>query len=252
MSRSWRVAAADLVVGAACPGCGTAALSVCRACGDRMRPEPRPVDTTWDVGVPVVAAQEYAGVMRRVIVDWKEHGRTPLTGVLACHLATAALVDQTADERIALVPVPSSWSARARRGADLVGALAEAAAVRLSTAGVETEVARLLRRARRTGDQVGLGASARSRNLHGAFVAQRQARPGRRIVVVDDIVTTGATAAEAVRALRMRGHPVHAVAAIATTPGREFAKNPRWATPASGATSSGGLPSHAWHEQARG
>jgi len=191
-----------------------------------MRPDPRTVTTTHDVGVPVVAAQTYAGVVRRVMVDWKERGRTPLTDVLAYHLAAAAL--GTPDGvRTALVPVPSSWSARARRGTDLVGALAEAAAARLTEVGIDACVMSILKRTRRVDDQVGLGASARARNLHGAFVARRRAPlSGHRIVVVDDIVTTGATAAEAVRALRLLGHPVQAVAAVASTPGREFTKNP--------------------------
>jgi predicted amidophosphoribosyltransferase len=81
-------------------------------------------------------------------------------------------------------------------------------------------VAPVLRHARPVQDQATLAAAARWRNVHGALhVPTRVAAlvTGRRCVVADDVVTTGATVAEAGRALRAAGGVVLGVAAISAT-----------------------------------
>jgi predicted amidophosphoribosyltransferase len=113
--------------------------------------------------------------------------------------------------------------------------LAVVAAGLLRRDGCRVEVAPLLRPARRVADQSGLGAGERASNLRGAFVAVRpdrrlpppgtSPRPGRPAgtpssLVVDDVVTTGATLAEAARALRAAGVPVGGAAAVLATPAR--------------------------------
>lgn len=215
------VAAADLLVGAACPGCGAPALAVCPRCAAAVRPDPFEVAGARRARHLVVTASgDNDGALQRIVVDWKERGRFPLTDLLSTHLATsvAALAD---GDQVVLVPVPTAWAARRRRGDDLVLALARAAAVRLSAVGCEAQVLPALRRVRRTVDQARLGATDRARNLQGAFALQR--RSGLRldvpIVIVDDIVTTGATLAEAARALAVRGWPVLGAAVVAATPG---------------------------------
>src|SRR5690606_33605870 len=74
------VAAADLFLGAGCPGCGVPELGVCRACGTALAPEPVQVAPRHAVGAPVLAGQQYDGPLRGVILAWKEQGRTSLTG----------------------------------------------------------------------------------------------------------------------------------------------------------------------------
>jgi predicted amidophosphoribosyltransferase len=67
-------------------------------------------------------------------------------------------------------------------------------------------------------DQSTLDAAARAANLAGAFVCVRPAAPGDRpVVVVDDVLTTGATAREAQRALEEAGHRVVGIATVAAT-----------------------------------
>lgn len=212
------LAAADLLVGASCAGCDRPALDVCPTCRAALRPDPRAVAPRRVHGAPVIAAGEYAGPLGRVVVQWKDRGRDPLTSLLAMHLA-AAVVAADLGDRIALVPVPTSWAARRRRGDDLVRRLAVESTRLLAEVGVDASVVGLLRRARRTADQVGLGVDARAANLRGAF-AVRTGSPAlvdRPIVVVDDVVTTGATAAEAIRALGRSGHPVAATCVVAVT-----------------------------------
>ena len=171
----------------------------------------------------VAASGEHTGVLRLAIVAWKEEGRTTLLRPLA-HLLASSVVEVTRDASspIVLVPVPTTRRSRLSRGADVVDQLAHGAAGLLSDAGIDVSVRQSLRVARRTADQAGLGARARAKNLAGAFhLRSAEGLAGRRhIVVVDDIVTTGATLGEAVRALTASGHQPRAAAVVAHRPRR--------------------------------
>src|SRR4051794_11563808 len=165
---------------------------------------------------PTVAAGAYAGPVQPAVLAFKEHGRAELAGPLGTALALAvAVVLRGVPERsgtVLLVPVPSSAAAVRRRGRDHVRELADAAAGELRAAGMAVGTARLLGRApgRRVRDSAGLGALERQANLAGRFrVALPRAGlpPGSRLVLVDDVVTSGATLTEAARALRTAGTP---------------------------------------------
>lgn len=127
-----------------------------------------------------------------------------------------------------LVPVPSRRAAAIRRGGDPARRLAVAATAALAACGVEAVCRDALRHVRAVADQAGLGAAARAANLAGAL-AVRSARTAASlaalardvpVIVVDDVVTTGATLTEAARALRAAGIPVAAAAVVAATPRR--------------------------------
>ncbi|WP_019143436.1 ComF family protein [Aeromicrobium massiliense] len=209
-------AAADLVTGAACAGCDRPGLVLCDACRHALAPDPRPVPSV----VPAVAGLGYDGVVRPVLAGLKEHGRWQLQPPLAHALAAAACV-AAPDGPVALVPVPSTRASRRRRGGDPVGDLVEAAAARLRVVGLDVVVVPALRHVRRVDDQAGLGVQERGENLAGAFAAKpRRALRGRSLLVVDDVVTTGATLRESVRALRSAGLVTHAAAFVAATPRR--------------------------------
>lgn len=223
------VPAADLLVGARCAGCGGPALLLCRACAVLLRPEPTtvwpappPRQLTHPTEVVPVAAGRNVGVLRRVVLAWKEDGATRLTDVLAQLLAAAVVPHAGGDDRpVALVPVPTSRRSRRLRGCDLVDDLARAAARRLRDVGVDTVVVQALDYARTTRDQAGLDAEARHVNLDGAFRARpRTGSSPRRIVVVDDVLTTGSTVTEAVRALSTAGRRPSGIAVVAATPRR--------------------------------
>jgi predicted amidophosphoribosyltransferase len=221
-----------LVLPVECPGCGRPDSSLCPACRRPLRVPAVEVETAT-VPVPVHACAPYLGPVPRTVVAWKDRGRLDLTRPLAGALAAA--VEASLDAAgagslraggglrpVLLVPVPSAPRATRVRGADVVALLAGVASRRLRGRGRPVRVARLLRQRRRVSDQAGLGARGRVANVAGAFAVRRpllrRLPAGTQAVVVDDVVTTGASAAEAARVLQEQGVAVLGVAAIAWTP----------------------------------
>ena len=175
--------------------------------------EPHVVNPRIDPEVPVFALGRYAGARRRAILAMKENGRGDLVTPLARALAVGVhrlLTWGMIETPLTIVPAPTRRSAARRRGGDPVTRLARAA-----VAGhPDIAVAPALRMKALARDSVGLGTSARERNLAGRVVL-RGRPPRTEVVIVDDIVTTGATARESVRILRAAGVRVAAVLAIA-------------------------------------
>jgi predicted amidophosphoribosyltransferase len=198
----------DLVLPASCIGCFRPGAALCPACAVV---EPVHVDAA---GVPTVAGGSYDGPLRTALLGYKERGRRDLAAPLATILAAA--LDRLAVPEAVLVPVPSSPAARRERGGDHVARLAR-------RVGPTTSLLRLTRSVR---DSAGLDSSARAVNLHRAMQARASPRPAPLVVVVDDIVTTGATLAEAARALRAAGWPVAGAAVVAATRLRRRAGEP--------------------------
>ncbi|OMC40313.1 phosphoribosyltransferase [Mycobacterium sp. GA-1841] len=209
----------DLVLPLECGGCGAPSTRWCPSCAAQLAvadDEPHLISPRTDPGVPVFALGRHAGVRRRAIVAAKEHGRTdliaPLAGALHAgllRLLTWGIVGGSDGTRLALVPAPTRTAAARRRGGDPVRRIAVSAAADLP--GVRVVPALRLRPWVR--DSVGLSGAARQRNIAGRV---RLVKPiAGEVVLVDDIVTTGATAAESVRMLARAGADVSAVLAIA-------------------------------------
>ncbi|MFJ1794965.1 ComF family protein [Kitasatospora griseola] len=212
----------DLLIPARCAGCGDGRTGLCPPCralldgtaagpAGPLRPPP---------GLPPVhAAAPYAGPVRQLLLAHKERGALRLAAPLGRALA-AAVRSATGPGAapLLLVPVPSAAAATRARGHDPMLRLARAAARELRRGGVATLVAPVLRQARPVADQAGLGAAERHRNLHGALTVPTRLAgrlAGHRLVLVDDLVTTGASLAEAARALRAAGCPPRAAATVA-------------------------------------
>ena len=208
----WWEEVIDLVVGARCAACGSTALGLCADCSAAIRPRPRIVR---DRPCLVAAAGEYDGALRSAVIAWKERGRFTVEPPLA-HLLAVAVLALDVDGPLAIVPIPSRPDRRRARGADVVTDLARRSAKLLRSVEVDAAVVPSLVFARRVRDQAGLSAAARAENMRGSFAAMR--RPAAPIVLVDDIVTTGATLAEAVRAFQMLGVAVAGAAVIAERP----------------------------------
>ncbi|MGW6394415.1 ComF family protein [Streptomyces sp. NPDC055103] len=210
--RGWWREISGLVLPVACGGCGRPRTVLCAECAGaltgtgprRVRPEPEPA------GLPVVhAVAPYADSVRELLLAHKERGALALAGPLGEALAaavTAAAGPATGlgSPPLLLVPVPSSRSSVRARGHDPTRRIARAAAARLRREGRVARVVSVLRQRRYVADQAGLGARGRLANLSGALEVvpggARLAEAGR-VVLVDDLMTTGASLAEAARAL---------------------------------------------------
>ena len=196
----------ELVLPVDCAGCGTTGAALCRDCRLRLAPQ---VSSRTVGGMPVASAMVYAGVAQPVIVAFKNEGRTGLAPPLAAalHAAVAAAVQGVEGDDLLLVPMATTRRSAVERGYDPVRLL-------LRRAGLpHTDALRLVRRPR---DQVRLGREARFANVeHG--MAARIPLPGRRVLLVDDVVTTGATLTEAARSVHAAGGRVLGAATVATT-----------------------------------
>ncbi|HTW18915.1 MAG TPA: phosphoribosyltransferase family protein [Mycobacteriales bacterium] len=167
---------------------------------------------------------DYADPVRALVIAYKEHGAVGLAEVLAVPLATAvaAAVASRVDvgRPALLVPVPSSRKAIRARGDDVVLRLARRAGSLLRREGARVRVATALRHDRAVADSAGLSSAHRAANLAGAFAirpAYRNLLTGADVVLLDDLVTTGATLAEAARAVRGAGATVAGAATVAAT-----------------------------------
>jgi predicted amidophosphoribosyltransferase len=217
----------------ACAGCGRPDVGLCGTCRAVLSGPAFHVPMVgWPPGWGIWAASGYRGVPARLLIAWKERGRHDLTPALAGGLAASlsacrrAQVGESWSEPWLLVPVPSARGARRRRGRDLVAELSgHAAAVRTAGwPGPAPRVVAALHHVRKVRDQSELGRSGRRANLAGALAVRPRLRSSllqRSCVVVDDIVTTGATAAEAARALTQAGARVVGVCCLSVTLARQ-------------------------------
>lgn len=205
----------DLVLPLECGGCGAPSTRWCARCAAELRvapDQPHLITPRVDPGVPVFSLGRYAGARRQAVLAVKERGRADLIGPLGDALgAGIARLSRWGilDTPVAVVPAPTRRLAARRRGGDPVTRIAAVA----GTGRDDLRLTPALRLSAWTRDSVGLTGAQRARNIAGRVTAVRPvAGPA---LLVDDVVTTGATAAESVRVLTASGAHVVAVLAVA-------------------------------------
>ena len=170
-------------IGSACPGCARPryAPGPCAECAAQSRPWSAViVPLAWRFPVDAMVARfKYAGALH--------------FGALLGRLLAGRCAGRSVD---GVVPVPLHRARLAERGFNQATELARPLAAALGVPVLEGVARRVLR----TPPQAGLPAAGRRRNLAGAFVADQRAG-GLRLAIVDDVFTTGATAAGLAEAL---------------------------------------------------
>ena len=233
----------DLLLPVECGGCTAPGAVLCADCAALLGAPSQVYPACCPTDPPVYALGAYHGRLRAAILAYKERGRRDLATPLGSALAAAFLHPQlpllfptwghigvkpattspmclhvgSEVKEVWMVPVPSRRAAARGRGGQHMELLARRAAAALAEAGVAAAVAPALRMGAGVRDSVGLTAAARRANVAGRVLARRAGLPpaGTPVVLVDDVVTTGATAAACATALVQTGVAVCAIVVVA-------------------------------------
>ena len=222
---------ADLVLPAPCAGCEAERVPLrygaCASCAARLEaltpfrttPEPPPP------GLPVcVAVGPYEGPLRGALLGYKERGRHRLAKPLGGLLATAVAALAPRGTPVTIVPVPSTAAAARERHGDHLMRLAAHSVRRLRAAGWDAAVSARLEALPRP-DSTSLSVADRRAVAEDSLrirqprigVPRRSGPPKGTLVIVDDIVTTGATLAAATGRLEEAKMQVAGAAVLAAT-----------------------------------
>ncbi|MDI3212552.1 phosphoribosyltransferase family protein [Arthrobacter sp. AL12] len=235
-------AAAEVLALAApvdCVCCGAEDLALCGGCERQVRllmrrpfraeaQAPALMDVDGSALLAVVAAGAYRAELAQAVLSFKSHGQGQLAEVLSQGLARAIRAAAGDAQGLLLVPVPTSSGAYRNRGFSPVHVLlGRMRRIRAPGSGPPARftAAHALRKtggARgTTGGQKGLGRGDRTQRVRGSMRVRRGLFApkvnGRPCIIVDDVLTTGSTVAEAARALRAAGAVVRGAVVVAAT-----------------------------------
>lgn len=211
---------ADLVLSRACAGCARIGSVVCVECWERSV-DLRRHDVQTPGLPPITVGTRYDGLARDAVHALKERGVLAMADPIGAWLAIAIAQSAVGRAPLVLVPIPAHRRSVVARGVDTLDRIARRASRLLHVAGRDVRVVQALQRTLDRGRQVGMGAHERRIAVAGAMSVRASAlagTSGASLIVIDDVVTTGATVAEAVRALREAGCGVSAIAAACGTP----------------------------------
>jgi predicted amidophosphoribosyltransferase len=190
-----------------CFGCRELGFAICSQCRKLWNPHPY---TSQISKLTVFSAVPYSVVAKNILLSAKEQN-IKSADKLVLNAMKAALVELFRKyPSCALIPIPSRSSSNRRRGRDFINQMANSLAKQMGVG-----VLPLLEHQRKIRDQSKLGRLGRSENLAMALGVKSEFQGnyfGEQVVILDDLLTTGATINEANRALTKAGFKVQAAA----------------------------------------
>ena len=209
-----------------CLGCDSQEQLICRECEVIWNQAARPL---LGESFKVFSSVPYDHRTARVLLSAKEDGlrvaRELISSAISRSILRLVTESEIDCERILLTPIPSSRAAKVRRGGDFLAQVTKEVLSRLEPSRQvqpgSIAIKHLLGFTRRTRDQSRLSERQRNINLQGAFRVRRDALSemgdSAGIIVVDDVITTGSTLREAIRALKERNLTVLGAATACAT-----------------------------------
>ncbi|UCC45478.1 MAG: ComF family protein [Candidatus Zixiibacteriota bacterium] len=228
----WLRPAIDFLFPPLCLGCSDfheGDLDICNTCLNRIDKREHPVcltclgglensvecDICGDDAFPLLAYGEYVGPLKEVIISLKFRGLKSPAALFAQKAAEQFADAIAALKPQALVPIPLHPTREYFRGYNQAALFARELAGQLD---LECDMS-LIQRIKRRRPQSRMNLRSRTRNIQGVFSATSQSNEPRRLLLVDDVVTSGATIREVRRVLTGAGHTVVGVLAIAHVEG---------------------------------
>ena len=201
----------DLIFPSRCAICDSSGKNLCDTCRELIWIEPLEFELP---GLAVFTVTKYSEETSKLLVALKEKGQSALVSELATMLEPILLKIPSSESTVFLVPAPSRPANFAKRGFTPMLLLAQA----ISNRNPGLKVLNALNFSRDVKDQVGLSANERIANLAMSMRLNQQVA-GKICYLLDDVVTTGATALEAARVLRIGGATVPGVLTLSYSKG---------------------------------
>ena len=191
----------ELIYPTTCAGCNLIGIEICNTCGENWLAAPR-LNFIGKHNLYFVA--DYNPQSAKIILSAKENSNKFCIDLLASAIARSiafALPISIWVQQITITTVPSSPAAIRRRGRDHVSELADQVVKLLAKENILATYIPILYLAKNIRDQSKLNSSQRAQNLSGAFSIKNCEIPKGDLYLIDDLVTSGASIQEGVRAL---------------------------------------------------
>jgi predicted amidophosphoribosyltransferase len=191
----------QLIYPASCLVCQEPNHLICPSCISTWQ---QPIKTGQIKKIPIYFSAYYSAESAKIILSAKENGNTIARQLLANAISNAierVISDFKLQESITLTTIPSRKSAIRKRGRDHINQLAAEVISLVKIDGIEISNLNILQLNKSIEDQSKLNKGERAANLSGAYLAISPETPPKNLIIIDDLITTGASVQEAVRAL---------------------------------------------------
>lgn len=187
----------ELIFPIRCISCGQLGLSICSQCRRGWNPHEY---LTHLPNLIVTASVPYSPIAQKILLAAKESQIKTADELVSGAISHGIEMFLRSERCDFLVPIPSRATVVRKRGRQFINDMAQESSQRFQLPVIE-----LLTHTRKVRDQSGLHLKERWNNLEGAFVVTKKQQALGKALLIDDLVTTGATLSEAARALRYAG-----------------------------------------------